>query len=53
VRTPEPAPVDERVPVSVGAASEDEETRNRPRPPSDLRRAVFASLTELAGDGPE
>ena len=31
----------------VGAVSVDV----GPRPPSDLRRAVFASLTELAGDG--
>jgi hypothetical protein len=38
------APAKERVPVSVGAGAE------RTPPPSDLRRAVFASLTELAGD---
>jgi len=47
VRAPETAPTPapkERVPVSVGASAE------RTPPPSDLRRAVFASLTELAGD---
>ena len=39
---------DRAVPVGIGGAGHDED---RPRPPSDLRRAVFASLTELAGDG--
>jgi hypothetical protein len=41
---PAPAPK-ERVPASVGASASP-----RTPPPSDLRRAVFASLTELAGD---
>jgi hypothetical protein len=41
-----PPPRKERVPVSVGAPDPE-----RKSPPSDLRRAVFASLTELAGDG--
>jgi hypothetical protein len=44
---PEPAPSEERVPVSVGAP---DAAPLRTPPPSDLRRAVFASLTELAGD---
>ena len=54
-RPAEPAPVTARVPVSVGAPSKAAEPSERPRtpPPSDLRRAVFASLTELAGDAPD
>ena len=45
-----PAPVLEPEPVSAPAA-EVTPTPEPPRPPSELRRAVFASLTELAGDG--
>ena len=44
------APVLEPEPVSACAA-EVTPTPEPPRPPSELRRAVFASLTELAGDG--
>jgi hypothetical protein len=40
--------VRERVPAAVGASSAAEPLRAPPT--SDLRRAVFASLTELAGD---
>jgi len=51
---PEREAVPERVPVSVGGGSETSVAEPaRTPPPSDLRRAVFASLTELAGDAPE
>ena len=43
--TPAPSPLPEPEPVVAVAPP------TAPRPPSELRRAVFASLTELAGDG--
>jgi|GEM_PF-5817278 hypothetical protein len=46
-----PAPPDRPVSVGAAAGDGDGDDVDRPRPPSDLRRAVFASLTELAGDG--
>lgn len=41
----------ERAPEAAGVADAASEASSVTRPPSDLRRAVFASLTELAGDG--
>lgn len=46
--TPEPEPTSEAAPEPVVTVAPPAEP---PRPPSELRRAVFASLTELAGDG--
>ena len=52
VAAADPVPVVEEVeaPVPVGAGV-GARSSDAPRAPSDLRRAVFASLTELAGDG--
>ena len=50
---PKPGPGPERVPVAVGGGSDRASGSPHASPPSELRRAVFASLTELAGDAPE